>query len=297
MVNMNRGWTAKTFSFINTLLMAFLGLICILPVYHILVLSVSNSAAIMANRVTLWPVGFHLGAYTEIMRTGAFFRAFFVSAGRAVIGTTLNMLALVLAAYPLSMEPEKFKGREFLVWFLYLPLFFGGGLIPTYIQMSRLGLVNNPLILVINGSLFSMGSAILLMNFFRNLPKSISESASIDGANHFQIMWRIYIPLSTAALATLILFSMVGLWNEWFMGTIYLNDEKWIPLQTYLYTHSLKAIDYTLMTLEQIKKLQAINNRAMRAAQIFVATLPIMLVYPFLQKYFMTGIVLGSIKE
>jgi ABC-type glycerol-3-phosphate transport system permease component len=297
MVNMNRGLGAKLFTFINGLFMVFLGLICILPVYHILVLSVSSSAAIMANKVTLWPVGFHISAYAEIIKKGEFFRAFFISVGRVIVGSSLAMIITVLSAYPLSMEPEKFKGREFLIWFLYLPLFFGGGLIPTYIQMSRLGLINNPLVLVINGSLFSMGSAILLLNFFRNLPKSISESASIDGANHFQIMTRIYIPLSTAALATLLLFSMVGLWNEWFMGTIYLNNEKWIPLQTYLYTHSLRPIDYTLMTLEQIKNLQLINNRAMRAAQIFVSTLPIMLVYPFLQKYFMTGIVLGSIKE
>jgi ABC-type glycerol-3-phosphate transport system permease component len=195
------------------------------------------------------------------------------------------------------MEPEKFKGREFLIWFLYLPGFFSGGLIPTYIQMSRLGLINNPVVLVINGGLFAMGSAILLLNFFRNIPKSISESASIDGANHFQIMSRIYIPLSTAALATLLLFNMVGFWNEWFMGTIYINNDKWMPLQTYLYTHTLRSIDFTFMTPEQIKVLQLVNNRAMRAAQIFVATLPIMLVYPFLQKYFMTGIVLGSVKE
>jgi len=175
--------------------------------------------------------------------------------------------------------------------------FFSGGLIPYYIQMSHLGLVNNPLVLVINGGLFSIGNAILLLNFFRNLPKSISESAAIDGANHFQILFRIFVPLSMAALATLLLFNMVGLWNEWFMGTIFLNDRNWLPLQTYLYNRINITLDYKNMTKEQIELAAKFDSRTLRAAQIFVSTLPIMLVYPFLQKYFMTGIVLGSVKE
>jgi ABC-type glycerol-3-phosphate transport system permease component len=134
---MNKSTGAKLFTFFNGLFLALLAVLCLLPVYHILVLSVSNKAAIAANSVSLWPIGFHLSAYKQLLSDSDFLRAFVVSIGRVTIGTALNMIVVVLSAYPLSLENEDFKGRMFLLWFLYLPGFFGGGLIPTYIQIGR----------------------------------------------------------------------------------------------------------------------------------------------------------------
>ena len=297
MLDMNKKKSEKFFMFFNGAFLILLALICFLPVYHILMLSLSDKSAIAANKVTLWPVGFQLNAYDRILRNLDFIRAFLVSIGRVITGSILNMVVLVLAAYPLSLSSKELKGREALMWLLYVPAFFSGGLIPTYIQMSRLGLTNTPWVLIINNGIFVMGYAILLLNFFRNLPKSLAESASIDGAGHMRILFYIFIPLSKAALATILLFNMVGLWNEWFTATIYLNDRAWYPLQTYLYNRINISYDFTNMTREQIELAATFDSRTLRAAQIFVSTLPIMLVYPFLQKYFMAGIVLGSVKE
>ena len=297
MLDMNKKTSEKVFMFFNGALLVLLALLCLFPVYHILVLSLSDKSAIAANKVTIWPIGFQTNAYVRILQSADFLRAFSVSIGRVIVGSIINMVVLVLAAYPLSLHKEQFKGREVLMWLLYIPAFFSGGLIPTYIQMSQLGLTNNPWVLIINGSIFIMGYTILLLNFFRNLPSSLAESMSVDGAGHMHILLFLFLPLSKAALATILLFNMVGLWNEWFMATIYLNDRNWYPLQTYLYNRINLSYDFTNMTREQIELAATFDSRTLRAAQIFVSTLPIMLVYPFLQKYFMAGIVLGSVKE
>ncbi len=293
----NRGIKNRMIDAVIYIILLILALSCLIPVYHIFVLSLSDKYAIAANRVTFWPIGFQTYAYERIFTDGRTLRAMMVSVGRTVIGTVLNMIILVLAAYPLSLEREELKGRDFLMWFLYIPAFFGGGLIPTYLQMKNLHLVNNPLVLIINGGLFTVGNSIILLNFFRNLPKGLSESAKMDGATHFDILFRIFIPLSKASLATLTLFNMVGLWNEWFNGMIYLNDMDWYPLQTLLQQKISNPIDPTKMTKEELELAMKLSDRTLISAQIFVSTVPIMLVYPFLQKYFMTGIVLGSVKE
>lgn len=297
MINMNRGRGEKAFQVFNALFLTLVAVVCLLPLWHIACLSMSDKSAIAANAVTLWPVDFQITSYQHIFGDSSFLRAFLVSAGRVLLGTVLNLAILVLAAYPLSMEKEQFKGREVIMWFLYIPCFFGGGLIPTYLQMNSLGLVNNPWVLVINASLFSISNSILLMNFFRNIPKSISEAAAIDGAGHTQTLFYIFIPLAKASLATLLLFNVVGLWNEWFMGTIYLNDRDWYPLQTYLYNKIQTQIDYVNMTKEQLEMASKLSDRSLQAAQIIVSTVPILISYPFVQKYFVTGIVVGSVKE
>lgn len=297
MNNVNRGIKNRIIDAVIYGILLLLALSCLVPVYHIFVLSLSDKSAIAANKVTFWPVGFQTYAYERILNDSRTVRAMAVSVGRTFIGTALNMIILILAAYPLSLEKGEMKGRDFIMWFLYIPAFFSGGLIPAYLQMKNLHLLNNPLILVINGGLFTVGNSIILLNFFRNLPKGLSESAKIDGATHFDILFKIYIPVSKASIATLTLFNMVALWNEWFTGMIYLKDINWHPLQTLLQQKISNPIDPTKMTKEALELASKLSDRTLIAAQIFVSTVPIMLVYPFVQKYFMTGIVLGSIKE
>lgn len=297
MNNMNRGVKNRIIDAVIYGILLLLALSCLVPVYHIFVLSLSDKSAIAANKVTFWPVGFQTYAYERILNDSRMVRAMMVSVGRTFIGTALNMIILILAAYPLSLEKEEMKGRNFIMWFLYIPAFFSGGLIPTYLQMKNLHLLNNPLILIINGGLFTVGNSIILLNFFRNLPKGLSESAKIDGATHFDILFKIFIPVSKASIATLTLFNMVALWNEWFTGMIYLKDINWHPLQTLLQQKINNPLDPTKMTKEALEMASKLSDRTLIAAQIFVSTVPIMLVYPFVQKYFVSGIVLGSIKE
>ncbi|GBG07863.1 putative ABC transporter permease [Paenibacillus agaridevorans] len=174
-------------------------------------------------------------------------------------------------------------------------MLFGGGLIPHYITVKSTGLIDSIWALVLPTAV-PVFNVILLLNFFRSLPKEVEESGLIDGASHFRIMWSIYVPLAMPAIATITLFSLVGHWNSWFDGIIFMNDPHNYPLQSYLQTILIKR-DVSFITPEEVKTLIHVSERTSKAAQVFVATLPILLIYPFLQRYFVSGIVLGSVKE
>lgn len=283
------------FTFFNLTVMALLALICLLPIWHVAAVSLSDKSAAAAGTVRLWPIGLHGMAYREIFKNQSFIRSFLISVFRVIIGTSLNMLLVILAAYPLSHGANELKGRGVLIWLFFFPMLFGGGLIPTYLLMRDLHLLGNIWSLVINGGLLPIFNVIILMNFFRELPSSLGESAKIDGADHFTVLLRIYIPLSMASLATLTLFSMVGYWNEWFQALIYLSDSTMYPLQTRL-QQMVISIRIENLSKEELELLSRLDNRSFKAAQIIVSTVPILCVYPFLQKYFVTGITLGAVK-
>lgn len=280
---------------INYLLLAVLGLSCLLPFIHIIAISFSSSAATTANLVAFWPKGFNTESYRMVFMSGAFMRAFWVSVLRVIAGTALNIIIITLTAYPLSREASDLKGRNIIIWFFIFPMMFGGGLIPFFLVVQQMGLVDKFWVMVIPGAV-PIFSVIMMMNFFRGLNKSLYEAAIIDGAGHMVILSQIYIPLSLPSIATLTLFAMVGHWNDWFTGLIFLNDmNKW-PLQTYL-RQQLITVDTRNLRAEDIERLMRLSNRSLKAAQLFIATVPILCVYPFLQKYFVSGITLGSIKE
>ena len=286
---------SRLFDIINIFVLSILGLSCILPFVNLLALSLSSSAAATANIVTFWPVGFQLECYALVFKSGAFINAFGVSVLRVLAGTTLNLLFITLTAYPLSKEATELKGRNVIMWFYVVPMMFSGGLIPFFLVVQQLKLVDSFWVLVIPGAV-PLFSVIMMMNYFRGINKNIYESAMIDGAGQLRILAQIYLPLSLPSLATLALFAMVGHWNEWFSGLIFLNDmNKW-PLQTYL-RQQLVSIDTKNLRADDIDLLLKLSNRSLKAAQLFVATVPILCVYPFLQKYFVTGITLGSVKE
>lgn len=284
----------KVFLACNYVFLLFLGLICFLPLLHVLALSFSSSAAATAGQVGLVPVNFTLGSYEYVARKPEFWRAAGISVLRVAVGVPLQMLVTMLIAYPLSKENNKLMGRSFYLWYFVITMLFSGGLVPTYLTIDALGLIDSFWALILPG-LVPIFNIILLLNFFRSLPKDIEEAAQIDGASYWTCLWRIFVPLSKPAMATLILFSAVGHWNAWFDGLIYMNRTVNYPLQSYLQT-VVVAKDMSMITSAEFASLKEVSDRTNKAAQVFLAMLPIVCVYPFLQKYFTKGIVMGSVK-
>jgi len=278
------------------LLLALLALLCIIPLLNVLAISFSSTKAIDQGLVTLWPVEFSVRAYHYVTGNSTFMTSAAVSLKRVFLGTIINMVLTVLVAYPLSLESKNFKPRTWYVWFFVFTMLFHGGLVPNYVVVTQTHLIDTIWALIIPGAV-PIFNVVLVLNFMRGLPKELAESAFIDGAGHWKLLGRIIVPLSKPVLATVMLFTVVGHWNEWFAGIIYMNSPKHYPLASFLQT-VMVSIDITKIGNPiELAELVKLNNRAIRAAEIFLAALPVLLVYPFLQRYFITGIVMGSVKE
>lgn len=273
-------------------ILGLLGLLCLMPFLHILAVSLSDRAATTANIVNFWPVGFTTLNYQKILGNGQFQRALQISLLRTLLGTTINMLVIVLTAYPLS-RPLGFPGQRLMKWALLFAMLFEGGLIPRYLAVRNLGLLDTIWALVLPGAV-QVFYIIVMVNFFRTLPEELIEAATIDGASHWNILFRIVLPLALPALATLTLFAAVDHWNAWFDGLVYMKSSTNYPLQTYLQT-TIVANDFSRLLTDPRAAAQ-LSTRAVRAAQILLATLPILAVYPLVQRYFVTGLTLGSVK-
>ncbi|RAV17866.1 carbohydrate ABC transporter permease [Paenibacillus contaminans] len=285
----------RMFTVLNTIFLAGLAFLCMFPLIHILAVSFSSASAVAAGEVKLWPVDFTAVAYENVFGKKEYLTAFAVSGKRIVLGTLLNMALTVLLAYPLSKEAHQFRWRTFYAWFFVFTILFSGGLIPWYMVIKEVGLLDTIWALVIPSAV-PVFNVILMLNFFRGLPKELEESAKIDGAGHFTIMMRIMVPLSLPSLATVLLFSMVGHWNSWFDGLILMNKPEHYPLQSFLQTIVIQ-LDPQFLSSQEAEIQALLSDRTSRAAQIFVAAFPILIVYPFLQRFFVKGIVLGSVKE
>ena len=268
--------------------------LCLVPILHVIALSFSKSSSVMAGHVTLFPVNATLSSYKLLMQRPDFFASFRVSLLRVLLGVTVNMALIMLTAYPLSKKKDQFHGRTAYAWYMILTIIFSGGLIPTYMVVKQMGLINSVWSMVLPGAI-PVWNTVLMMNFYRNLPREIEESAFIDGANHLVVLTRLYIPLSAPAVATIALFSIVGHWNSWFDGLIYLNTPSLYPLQTFLYMID-SSVTLGATTSENVEYMREISDRTLRSAQIVIAMVPVLIAYPFLQKYFTKGIVMGSVK-
>jgi putative aldouronate transport system permease protein len=282
------------FVVVNNGFLIVVALMCIVPLIHILAVSFSSSTIAATGTVTLWPKDFTLSSYEFVAKRTAFWQSMFISLQRIALGGTLNVLLTILIAYPLSKEKGEFRIRSFYSWSFFITMIFGAGLIPTYMLIRQLGLIDTIWALVLPGAV-PVFSVILLLNFFRAVPKELSESAFMDGAGHWITLWRIYVPVSMPAIATILLFSLVQHWNSWFDGLIYMNDPSHYPLQSYIQTIVVQR-SFDTMTQEEAKIMATISDKTMRSAQIFLGALPIICVYPFLQRFFVKGIVLGSVK-
>lgn len=284
----------RVFRVFNAVFFILYALLCLVPIIHIVSMSFSASTAVSAGRVTLVPVEPTLKSYEYVLKKSEFWRAFQVSLLRVVLGVGVNMLMVILAAFPLSKARRDFCARNVFVWFFMITMLFSGGMIPTFMIVKYTGLLNTIWALVLPGAV-PVFNVVLLMNFFRAVPKELEESAFMDGAGYGRILFRIYLPVSMPALATLTVFALVTHWNSWFDGMIYMSDARNYPMQTYLQSIMVSA-NTKLMTKAQAQLLRLISDRTLKAAQIVIATVPILMVYPFLQKYFVAGMTLGSVK-
>ena len=296
---MKTGVSRKVFLSCNVLFITVVSLMSILPFINLLAISFSSKDAVSTGQVTFFPVGFTASSYTFITRSPAFLKGLMVSILRVILGVSINLTLIMLTAFPLSKPREQFPMRHVYSWFFVLTILFNPGLIPSYMIVRYTGLIDTIWALVLPGALpvFSM---LVVMNFIRSLPKELEEAAYIDGAGHLQTLLRVIIPVSKPTIATVTLFSFVGHWNSWFDGLIYMRFADHYPLQSYLQTVVIKPEVFlqntTNLNSDLTRLLALVNTRTTSAAQLFLATVPILLVYPFLQKYFTSGLVLGSVK-
>ncbi len=272
---------------------------CILPMWHQLVISLSDNNYASAGLVTFWPKNFTLDAYAYLLEDSSFFRSLNITVQRLVLGIAINMGLCVLTAYPLSKSNDRLHFRTLYVWYFAVTMFIGGGLIPTYVIVTKTGLINSLWALVVPSGL-AVGNMVMMLNFFRGVPTALEESAVLDGAGHIRTLLYVYLPVSTPSLATILLFTMVGHWNDWFSGFIYINRPQNYPLATYLYAlvrEAESSREQVLSIAEATARQRNISGKTVRTAQLFLAALPIIMAYPFLQRYFIKGIILGSVKE
>lgn len=286
--------------FIIYVVVILLTLSCLIPLMNVISLSFSSSQAVASNKVGLWPEEFTFAAYEKIINDAQFWRSFGISVFRVAMALIINLFMIVTLAYPLSKSVKVFRSRKVFMNIMVFAMLFSGGMIPSYLVVRYLGLINSVWALILPGAV-PIGSVILVMNFFRSVPKSLEEFALLDGANPWQILTRIYIPISLPSLATVSLFSIVGSWNDFFGGLIYITKVENYPLMTYIQSLSVNIAE-TLqkaggMSTQQLQALLSVSNRNLNAAKIVVAIVPLLVIYPFLQKYFVQGIVVGAVKE
>lgn len=281
--------------YLTVILMA---LICLVPLWNIVAISLSSSEAVTANIVGLVPVKFTTAAYKKIIEDAQFWRSFGISVLRVILGLALNMVLVVTMAYPLSKSSREFKGRNIYMNLMIFAMLFSGGMIPLYLVVKQLKLLNTIWSLVLPGAV-PIFNVILVMNFFVGIPKALEEAAVLDGATPIQILTRVYIPCSKPSLATVALFSIVGHWNDFYSGLIYMTKVEKYPLMTYISSLSVNLQDIIKAgaSSDSLKNAMEVSNLNLNAAKIVVAVIPLLLIYPILQKYLISGLVVGAVKE
>lgn len=295
------GMGEKAFKVLNTILLIGLGISTLYPIFYMLVLSLNEGMDSMKGGIWLFPRQFTMFNYQFVLNNPLMRDAYVISIGRTVTGTAISILVTALAAYGLSFRTLPYK--KILMTFIIIPMVFNGGLIPYYLQLRNLGLLNKFWVYVIPGA-FVIFNMFVMRKFFMDLPDSLKESAYIDGANHMQILFRIILPLSLPMLAALSLFTAVGHWNDWFSGAFFVDNLRLIPIQTYL-QRILSADSLSVLTGNNAMVQEAAARQvqfktmtvtSVKMAAVMCGTLPILCVYPFLQKYFVKGMLVGSIK-
>ena len=292
----SRAERAMNHAFVVILIL--LSALMLFPFINLLAKSVSGEAAVLTGSVYLLPKDFQLGTYEYVVNQPQFFNSFWNSLFITVVGTALAMVVNCLTAYPLSKT--WIVGRKGLILFFVFTMLFSGGMVPSYLLMRTLNLINNIWVLILPGIL-SVYNMILLKNFFEEIPESIEESAQLDGARNLTILIRIVLPRSLPAIATIGLFYAVGFWNNYMSGIMYITRPQLKPLQQYLYEVVTEAQTVSEDAVAGYVNMDRMMNASLitesiRAATIMLSSIPIMLVYPFLQKYFVAGLRVGSVK-
>ena len=282
----------------NGILLVILGFFLILvayPLIFVVAASFSSGNAVTSGKVLLWPVNFTLTGYEIVFSNAAVWRGYANTVFYTLTGTALNLVLTIMVAYPLSRRT--FQGRRFFSILYMIPMFVGGGMIPTYVLMSKLGLVNSRWIMILSGAV-SIYNMVLMRTFFKNsIPDELLESAKIDGISDIGYLLKIVIPLSKAIISVIVLYYMVGHWNSYMTPLIYLQDPDKKPLQLIL-REILNAsrVDLTQITDPAVIEKMAGMADVMKYALIVVSTVPMLILYPFIQKFFTKGVMIGSLK-
>lgn len=288
--------TSKAFDIINAILMVLFVLFCAFPIYYVILISFADYESVQRQLIYILPTTFNLDAYKLIFKEDMFLNSFYVSVFVTVAGTLFSMILSTAAAYALSKH--YIPGGKFMFVVILIPMFFGGGLIPYYLTIKDVGLMDSIWVMIIPGAISSF-YLILLRNFYEDLPASIEESAKIDGANDLLILYRIVIPMSAPVIATISLFYAVDKWNDYYTALLFISDKNLYPLQLIMRE---TILDINQIMASSVGAAIAAKNRptytpALQMAIITISTVPIVCVYPFLQKHFTKGILFGAVKE
>lgn len=282
------------------IVVALLAFVCIYPMYFVLITSLSDPQYAQQMNVYWWPkseTGVFLGSYERLVTDVTMWKAYVNTIVYTIVPTVLMLVTCCLCAYPLTSP--KLVGRKIINFFILVPMYFGGGLIPTFLLMTKLGLYDNIWAVIIPAS-FSIWYIILTRTYFASIPEEMREAAKIDGANNYQCMFQIYIPNAKSILAVIAIYTLVARWNAWYDAMIYIPNTALQPLQLYLrrvlidqtvdLTQALSAADMEALVLKQM------SNDQLKFSMIIFTTLPILCAYPFLQRYFIKGVMVGSLK-
>ncbi|MEC0227444.1 carbohydrate ABC transporter permease [Paenibacillus alba] len=288
MINLTIGekvWQAAVY-----IILIVLSLLCLLPFLYVVAVSVTPESEVLRRGIVIIPESFTFAAYKEVFVSHGIGQAYKITLFRTIVGTALNVLFTIIAAYPLSKK--YLPGRKPFLLFIVFTMMFSGGLIPSYLLIRSLGLLDSPWVLIIP-QLISAFNLVIIKGFFEQLPAEIEESARVDGASELQSLWQIILPLSLPVLATVSLFYAVGHWNSYFDAIVYLNDSNLMPLQVVLRNILLNV---ATQSADSIANSGTVSKFAVQMAAVVVTTVPILIVYPFMQKHFTKGVLMGSIK-
>lgn len=281
----------KAFTVFNYVFFILAGITTLVPFINLIAKSFSSEGAVISGKVGLLPIGFQTGTYGYVLRDSMFLNSLKISILLTIVGTLLSLTLTTLTAYPLSKT--RLRGRKWLLLMFIFTMLFSGGLIPVYLLMNNLHLVNTLAVLILPG-MVSVFNMLIIKNYFEGLPDSLEESAKLDGAGNIRTLIYVMLPLSLPVLATIALFFAVGFWNDYFASMIYITDPGLKPLQLYL--KELLVSSSGEFMKENIDAALNVTPQSIQAASILLATLPILVVYPFLQKYFVKGVLVGSVK-
>ena len=284
---------SRFFTGLNAFVLILITLITFYPLYYVLITSISNGMMVMQGKVRLYPIGVTFDSYKSITSDPQLFRSLWNSVLYTVVGTLINIIMSCLCAFPLSRRT--FSGKKFFTGMIVVTMFFSGGMIPSYLVVKELGLMDTMWAIVLPVAINTY-NMIIIRTSFQSLPESLFESAQLDGANDFIILFRIALPLSKAVLATMVLFYSVSHWNSYFSAMLYLDSKDKYPLQIILRNKLISGLFSEEASQSGGSTSFTVTDSTLRAAVIMFTTLPILVVYPFVQKYFVKGVMIGSLK-
>ena len=284
---------SRTFDAFNVVFMALFMFVTLYPFWYVVMVSLSDGRAVLAGKVSLWPVNFTLATYKVVLSDSSIITGFRNTVVYTVLGTFINLAMTSMCAYPLARP--NLEGKKALMGFIVFTMFFSGGMVPTYLVVNQLGIIDTIWAMVLPGAI-STYNMIVMRTFFMGIPESMHESACLDGANDIQILLRIVLPVSKPIMATMLLFYAVGHWNGYMNALMYLNSKALFPLQSILRNMVVDGQLTNSTTEVGAGSSFEVIETTMKYATIVISTLPIIMIYPFVQKYFVKGVMIGSIK-